>query len=348
MPKLRKDKRKRRRSKNKFGHPYMRKGPRNLSEFVPKSDSDFAYTAQNFAYRLTQESAAFGVTAEEAAHCGQTVATYRKALAKLHAARFGGAGSTTLAREKDKARAAAQEIIKALADRIRGDRRVSDDKKALLRIKVRPKKPRRRLCPQSPPRLQFLGSGDGVAGGYGQGGGSGFHVLRFDDYNESVPVHASSQLGKVRCRKPAGAVRVELYFDMVPPGESVPKLPGERGWPKYLRSFTRSPIEVEYPLPMGEPMLIVYWARWAGSTGEVSRWSKPCVARVEGWSAKTALPAGESSQRVETRYVFIEQPIAGELPERLPGDDAAEELAAMIGGGERMLEAMTRKLLESA
>jgi len=31
-------------------------------------------------------------------------------------------------------------------------------------------------------------------------------------------------------------------------------------------------------------MLVVYWARWADATGEVSRFSETCVARVEGWS----------------------------------------------------------------
>ena len=50
-----------------------------------------------------------------------------------------------------------------------------------------------------------------------------------------------------------------------------------------MRSFTTNPIRVEFPMPK-EPMLIVYWGRWADSTGEVGRWSETVIARVEGWT----------------------------------------------------------------
>jgi len=66
----------------------------------------------------------------------------------------------------------------------------------------------------------------------------------------------------------------------------------------------------------------------------VSRWSKPCVARVEGWTATPhkALPEGECAavRRVETKYVFIQTPIAGELPDHLEGDDVADEIAGLM------------------
>jgi ABC-type proline/glycine betaine transport system permease subunit len=57
--------------------------------------------------------------------------------------------------------------------------------------------------------------------------------------------------------------------------------------------------------------LLILWARWADSTGEVSRWSKPCVARLEGWtSSASALPPGDadSAQCAATKVVFIQPP----------------------------------------
>jgi hypothetical protein len=119
-------------------------------------------------------------------------------------------------------------------------------------------------------------------------------------------------------------------------------------------------------------MLVVYWGRWADSTGDVSRWSKPCVARVEGWSTaagalppaltgadRAALPAGEAEARagqraltgrVETRYVFIHAPttIAGELPEASP--PPAQRLPQLPEGidAEDVVQLLGQRLLEAA
>ena len=350
MPQLR---RHRLRRDHRSRAPRKRKR-RNLVKFIPEADSDFALVAQHvFLSRLKLYPDQYGVTPEDVASIEAAVSAFRTALART-AHRF--TRNPQMVMQKDEARGKAEAIVRRYANIIRANPDVTDTNKRLLRLKVRPKKLRRRRCPTSPPRLQFLGSVDGVAGGLTPGSGSGVHVLAFRDYNECVAIQASSEIGMVRRAKPDGAVRIELYFDMVPPGEPVPRLPGERGWPKYLRSFTRNPIEVEFPVP-SEPMLLVYWARWADSSGEVSRWSRPCVARVEGWtSTLPALPEGESTQqlrgreRVATKYVFIQTPIAGELPDHLEGDEhrnvVAHEIAQRIshqvsGLGQRMLDAAT-------
>jgi hypothetical protein len=61
---------------------------------------------------------------------------------------------------------------------------------------------------------------------------------------------------------------------------------------------------------------------------------------LEGWTSKPpeALPEGaaEGVRRVETKYVFIQTPIAGELPDHLQGEEVADDLSAL---GSRMLEA---------
>ena len=110
--------------------------------------------------------------------------------------------------------------------------------------------------------------------------------------------------------------------------------------------YTRSPMEVEYPIP-SQPMLIVYWAKWADSTGNTSRCSKTCVARVEGWTSDAAaltdsVRASLGGRQVETKCVVISSPIVGELPAASRDDDIAEEIAAM---GQRLLNAATQRML---
>jgi hypothetical protein len=353
MPPLRRH----RRPRNRKGHlrayaPKPRRR-RNLTDLIPKGDSDFAFMAERvFLSHLRSDPEAYGVTEEEVAQIAAAVSAFRSALYK---AQVRVTRNPQAVMAKDAAREKAEAIVRRYRNIISANPDVSDSNKKLLRIKVRPKKLGKRKCPQQPPRLAFLGSGDGQAGGSFTGSGSGVHVLRYADGNDVGVVTASSEIGRIRRAKPDGAVRIELYFDMVPPGEPVPKHPAERGWPKYLRSFTRSPMEVAFPVPT-EPMLVVYWARWADSTGEVSRWSKPCIARVEGWShaPTTALPQDEANRglpararQVETKYVYVQTPIAGDLPGDLESDAAHRQIAAlhhhlldtMQGTTSRMLEA---------
>jgi hypothetical protein len=49
----------------------------------------------------------------------------------------------------------------------------------------------------------------------------------------------------------------------------------------YLRSYTRSPIRLTPPMAK-VPMRIVYWARWADSTGNVGPFSATAAAWIEG------------------------------------------------------------------
>jgi hypothetical protein len=92
--------------------------------------------------------------------------------------------------------------------------------------------------------------------------------------------------------KPEGAVRLELFVDLVPPDEPIPAHPGANhaGRPWYLRSYTRSPIVLQPPMAR-VPMRVVYWGRWADSTGEVGPFSATAVAWIEGGSHQL-LPGG--------------------------------------------------------
>jgi hypothetical protein len=155
-------------------------------------------------------------------------------------------------------------------------------------------------------------------------------------------------------RKPDGAASLHLYFDLVPPGEPIPQHPAERGWPKFLREFTRSPMNVEFPLPMSGPMIVVYWGRWSDGKGNTGPWSAPCVARIEGTTAiapPLALPEdGRHEPMREQRMVFIQPP--RQLIGKVAGDEDDEEagtaIAALAGGGQRIVEVATMRLLNAA
>src|SRR5688500_14990871 len=87
----------------------------------------------------------------------------------------------------------------------------------------------------------------------------------------------------------------------------------------YLRSYTRSPIKVEYP-KSERPMRVVYWGRWANATGETGPFSSPLAASFEGsdWS-RFALPGpadGAGSPHLLEQKVIITS-ARRELPDRV-------------------------------
>jgi hypothetical protein len=133
-----------------------------------------------------------------------------------------------------------------------------------------------RVCPKEPPQLTFSRA-------LHQGSSSTpMHELKF----------AALQWGKT---KPEGATRLELFVDLVPPDAAIPSHPGSNhgGRPWYLRSYTRSPIVVEPPMT-DSPMRVVYWGRWADSTGNVGPFSATVAGWIEGGS-RNGLP-GSAAQ----------------------------------------------------
>ena len=97
--------------------------------------------------------------------------------------------------------------------------------------------------------------------------------------------------------KPPGAMRLELFVDLIPPDEEIPAYPGANhaGRPWYLRSYTRSPIKLTPPMAR-VPMCVVYWGRWADSTGNVGPFSATAVAWIEG-GTHALLPGGTGFTR---------------------------------------------------
>jgi hypothetical protein len=128
-------------------------------------------------------------------------------------------------------------------------------------------------CPQEPPLLTF--------------------VRALHEGRSAAPMHELSFKSlDWKKAKPEGAVRLELFVDLVAPDEPIPAHPGTNygGRPWYWRSYTRSPIVIVPPIAR-VPMRVLYWGRWADSTGETGPFCNTCVGWIEGGS-HAWLPGG--------------------------------------------------------
>jgi hypothetical protein len=298
-----------------------------IKKFIPNADLPFAQMAESFAKHIASDPERFRVSNEESELLTRRVREFSEAL--LLASQADNRTTCTIVAKKA-ARKRAEELVRGHANLIRADGSISHKDKVALRITERPTKLGKRKCPISPPVLRYLYGIDAI------GAKPGIHALEFRELN----TQGTSM-------KPAGAARLDLYFDLVPPGDprGIPEHPAERGWPKFLRSFTSTPLEVEFPVCRSGPMLVVYWARWADAKGNTGPFSETCVARVEGWTAP-ALPAGPAARRrggpvleaqgVEAKYIFIVPPreLTGSVEGE--GENAAAALTAL---GKRLLEA---------
>lgn len=234
-----------------------------VRELFPDRDREFAVAARTFAEAITRDPEQFFLSADDAQFISVHVKRYRDALAR--AIRRDTRTRRAIG-EKDKARAEAEYIIRKYANIIRADDRIEPAVKEPIGVKERPKRLKKRTCPQVAPHLRFVGVDDA-----GHPGDGGIHLIEFT--TQAIQYKSKA--------KPRGAARLELFFEFVKPGRPAPARPDAlSGWPRYLRSFTTTPMRVKHPVPV-EPMLLVYWARWADATGEVGPWSRTLVTRVE-------------------------------------------------------------------
>jgi hypothetical protein len=202
-----------------LSHPNARRSRDVGQKFIPDGDSDFALMAKGFARHLSSDPSTYHIPDDVAREIAAAVETYRKALA---ANTWRYTKSMKTSREKNMARERAERLIRDAANLIRANRQIDSQARWLLGMKERSTRPKRRGCPQTPPKLSFVEAN--VI--------KGVHVIRFRD-----PFGKESSDAK-----PAGAERLELYYDLVPPGEPIPQHPGERtgGHKLYLRSFKRA------------------------------------------------------------------------------------------------------------
>ena len=286
---------------------------RTTHRFIPDGDLEFANLARVFAEEIASDPGRFHLSDEDAQRIGQAVTEFRDALAKTRH-RFSRSEQTT--QLKDEARAKAEAIVRKYGNLIRLNDQINAADKIVVGIRERSKPVRRTRNDLPAPTLRFAGTtGEGTLLGHK-------HILRFYDGSDNV-----------RRSRPQGAVRLELFVELVAPDEPMPQGPGQlsggRGW--YLRSYTRSPIHVEFPVARQQPMRVVYWARWADAKGNVGPFCATVKARVEGWDGGgRALPSFTEGRQRQQRIVITSA--MKELPDYRPAeqDEASVEENRML------------------
>jgi hypothetical protein len=264
------------------------------SKFIPNGEQPFKIMARAFADTIAQDPARYHVPQHDADALVAAVRAFEVAYAAAYGS---GSQSRVNVVAKAEARAEAERHIRRIANVVRADPRLSAAEKSMLGLRERSKRPRPQGCPVEPPRVTFKRA-------LHEPGAVPLHELEFGtaDYSSRA--------------KPEGAVRLELFVDLVPPEDEIPAYPGanHHGRPWYLRSYTRSPVVVAPPLAR-VPMRVVYWGRWADAAGNVGPFSATASAWVEGGSHRPALGPAISNFR-HTLPADVQVPRQPALPAR--------------------------------
>ena len=271
-------------------------------KFIPDGDVEFMQMARNFADRVSQDPALYHLPETDAQAIAQAVAAFAEAHA-ANAQRHVRSSATAL--RKNAARAEAERLIRRAGNLIRVNNQISAADKVIVRIAEKPDKLRKRACPQTRPKLYL------VAAKRGWQIQNNRHLIRFVD---STRTHSQA--------KPDGAATLELFVDVIPAGEPAPDYPSHRfgGHPMYLRSYSRSPIDVEYPKFAG-PVQVLYWGRWASATGETGPFSRTLAVAVEPFATQPALP-DRTSRGAAAEQTVVVTTLRRELPHRIETIDA--------------------------
>ncbi len=265
----------------------LRGGKARTTRFIPDADSAFALMAKHFAAHIEQHAERLDVAPEKVDELNNAVAAFRDALTRTIHHSSAGPRATRI---KNDARKEAERIVRSVAKFVRGtaeDSLTEVDRMNLNMPKRSKRQTRRLVCPQVAPILKFIGSTDP----YGNAAQGGRHILEY-----------RNDFDRASTAKPHGTVRLELFVELVPIDEPIPTHPGARSGGRlwYLRSFTTSRFEVDFPrLFDGDrpvPMRVVYWGRWADASGGVGPFSQTCAAPVE--NAPQYLPGGASPFRL--------------------------------------------------
>ena len=235
-------------------------------KFIPNGDFDFVTMAEQFARTISKQQEVYRVSREDSEALMFAVSRFRQALDEARS----GAKSETKTQAKEIARLEAEGHIRRLAHIIRATKSIDPVAKVNLGLHERTKKSKQLTCPNEPPSLRFIEA---------------------KHRNTSNPIHVLSFCAEDSKTRPAGATRLELFVMLVPPekkvtGSAIRNL-NARPW--YLRSYTRSPIQLTPPMA-NVPMRVVYFARWADSLGNVGPFSAPAAGWVEGGLHMPALP----------------------------------------------------------
>lgn len=273
-------------------------------KFIPNGDVDFGVMAHTFANTLAKEPARFAVSDDDAAAVRQAVDAFRESLQNGRQGR-----STVATAAKEQARLIAEKLIRRVANQVRANDALDLVTKMALGLRERTTKPKVLTVPNEAPRLKFVRA-------IHESGAEPEHELTFTSRDFKA--------------KPEGAVRVEVFCDLIAPEAEVPEYPGAGGSrPFYLRSYTRSPVRL-YPPIANAPMRVVYWARWADTAGNVGPFSATAVGWIEGGSHYTKQLYIGLNRKSPMMHVRVEQ------REQLPQEDSV--IVALLTAGRFAVE----------
>jgi hypothetical protein len=260
-------------------------------KFIPDSDVDFAAKARNFAQAVAGDPERFHIPSADAQAIAEAVAAFAQA---HQANQQRHTRSSATAMRKNETRELAERLIRKAANLIRLNEQISTADKVIAGVREKPTQLRKRECPRTPPVLQLMAHRSGWQMC------SSHHRIRFADFER---MHSEA--------KPEGAARLELFVSVIPAGEPIPDAPSPcyGAHPMYLRSYSRSPITVDYPKFSGM-VQVLYWGRWASATGETGPFSRTLAVAVEPVSTQSALPdrTGRAEQTVLVTTVRRELP----------------------------------------
>lgn len=251
----------------------LRGGKARTTRFIPDADLEFAQMAKLFANHIAEHAERFGFTNEKVAELNSAVANYREALCRTMLHSSAGPKATMA---KNESRQRAEKLVRNAAKFLRGtvEETLTNFDRLVLNMSARPKRAKRRACPQVAPMLTFKGSTDPQ----GNTLHGARHILEY-----------GNDFDRASGAKPHGAVRLELFVELVPIGDPIPSHPAERSGGRlwYLGSFTTKRFEVAFPVLVdgdnqSTPMIVCYWGRWADASGGVGPFSQTCVTRMEG------------------------------------------------------------------
>lgn len=157
----------------------------------------------NFITRVEPDPGRYGLSREDLERVKVAVTSYRNAHVKGSDGKSGPAATA----QKNLARDEAKRQYSRCLDLVRMNESVDAGVRAELGIVTRPKRLKSRACPKEPPVLVFVRALHEGRGAYPM------HELSFYAANWN------------RAR-PEGAVRLELFIDLVPPDERIPAHPG--------------------------------------------------------------------------------------------------------------------------
>jgi hypothetical protein len=214
-----------------------------VHDYVPERDANLADWAASFSATLVAEPWAYGISPAEAADLAGRVDAYVVALERATAE---GARTRATIAAKDGARAAMLTPLRHVAQRIRLDLGVSNERKAGLGLAIAdPTLTPRVAGPVTSPVLKIVGATPGE------------HTLRFAD--SAAPA---------RRARPEGTIGLLLFVAI---GADAAGDPEEA---RFAMLVTRQPFAVPFEHTL-RGKTATYFARWQSRRGKMGPWSAP-------------------------------------------------------------------------